>query len=368
MSVYRKEAVTVIVDGRTDHPKYSVYRGMIGRCYEENHGAYAWYGAEGVKVCDEWLDPVEGFWSFAEWHDLNIPEGMSMDKDNESKLYSPATVKAGTVMQQILNTRSIKAHNTSGTQGVRWLASAGAWSCNMDIFTKKVFVGNYASQEEAKEVYDALYGYRVKNPEDKEGIFELVEFYKEERESFELYKKSIKNWKSVFSMPSEGWKCFEEYPSYYFSDMGRIYSLNNESILSPCKSKKDGLLGFKMRNKKVSRKSSVGRFVAELFLPNPENKKLVAYKDKNPENCALDNLLWVTHKELMELCKSDGRYDFSGELGINAKLTSENVKYIRENYKPKDKEFNAVKLADKFGVSSTNIYEIIKGNTFKEVV
>lgn len=42
---------------------------------------------------------------------------------------------------------------------------------------------------------------------------------------------------------------------------------------------------------------TIHKAVAELFIPNPENKKCVDHIDTNIENNRVDNLRWVTHKE-----------------------------------------------------------------------
>lgn len=367
MTVYRKKASIVVVDGRTDHPKYSVYRGMIGRCYEPDHQAYRWYGAEGVTVCEEWLDPYEGFWRFAEWHDSNIPEGMSMDKDNESKMYSPETVVAGSVMQQRLNTRPIKSHNTSGTQGVRWSNQANAWSCNMNIFTEKVFIGNFETQDEAKSIYDAVYSYRLQNPEDKAGALELVEFYKEQREDHKLELKLRSNWKEQISSEGEIWKSFNEYPNYAFSNKGKAFAFSDMKLMNPCRSTKDGLYVLKLRYKGKSRKTNLSRIVGELFVENSQNKPLVCFKDGDNTNINSDNLIWLSQKELMEKNIAEGRYKNTGENGGNSKLSNEDVIFIRSNYKTVGNRFSAKTLSEMFSVTVNTIYDIAKYKTFKDI-
>ena len=47
-------------------------------------------------------------------------------------------------------------------------------------------------------------------------------------------------------------------------------------------------------NKKQYR---VNRVMAETFIPNPENKPCVCHSDDNPQNNAVSNLWWGTHKE-----------------------------------------------------------------------
>jgi hypothetical protein len=49
------------------------------------------------------------------------------------------------------------------------------------------------------------------------------------------------------------------------------------------------------------------------------------------------------------------------------KLTEEQVKYIRENYIPKDKEFSGRALARKFNVDRSVIEGVLSGKTYKDV-
>ena len=62
----RKHA-TWTYDGRTSHPLYSTWRGMIGRCRNSHMRDWDKYGGKGVKVCDRWRDPVYGFFNFVKY-------------------------------------------------------------------------------------------------------------------------------------------------------------------------------------------------------------------------------------------------------------------------------------------------------------
>ena len=78
------------------HPAYTVYMGMMDRCYNENSPGYQWYGAVGVTVCDVWKgNPA----AFVRWAiESGWETGLHIDKDIlcEEKgihphIYSPET-------------------------------------------------------------------------------------------------------------------------------------------------------------------------------------------------------------------------------------------------------------------------------------
>lgn len=66
---------------------HNIFQGMLDRCYNPKERAYRWYGAKGIKVCDEWLQNPK---SFEEWALNNgYQKGLTIDRKDESKDYSP---------------------------------------------------------------------------------------------------------------------------------------------------------------------------------------------------------------------------------------------------------------------------------------
>jgi hypothetical protein len=96
--------------------------------------------------------------------------------------------------------------------------------------------------------------------------------------------------------------------------------------------------GYALVNKSVRGKTinfKVHRLVAEIYIPNPENKRCVNHIDGNKTNNKVENLEWVTHSENMyhafkmgltkspmkgvigadnHLSKPVGQYSLDGEL------------------------------------------------------
>lgn len=65
----------------------SIFNGMKYRCYHEDNKDYRWYGARGIKICDEWLNNPK---SFEDWALANgYADGLTINRINENKDYCP---------------------------------------------------------------------------------------------------------------------------------------------------------------------------------------------------------------------------------------------------------------------------------------
>ena len=66
------------------------YNNMKIRCYNKNTPYYHRYGGRGVTVCNEWLKDFE---LFTAWHKKTYIEGMTLDRINNNKGYSPSNCR-----------------------------------------------------------------------------------------------------------------------------------------------------------------------------------------------------------------------------------------------------------------------------------
>lgn len=103
----------------------------------------------------------------------------------------------------------------------------------------------------------------------------------------------------------------------------------------------------------------VHRLVAEIYIPNPQNKSQVNHKDGNKTNNSVDNLEWVNNLENREHAVKNGLH-LCGENCSHAKLKQKDVDYIRSLENP-DKTL----LANKFGVSKSTIKDVLAFRTWK---
>lgn len=103
---------------KTNSPVYYIYTSMIARCYHKQHPCYHLYGGRGIKVCDRWLNIL----NFVEDMEPSFKKGLSLDRINNDKGYSPENCRWATQREQMRNTRSNRliTHNNKTLSLVEW--------------------------------------------------------------------------------------------------------------------------------------------------------------------------------------------------------------------------------------------------------
>ena len=147
---------------------------------------------------------------------------------------------------------------------------------------------------------------------------------------------------------------------YEASTEGHIRNKKTGRILAEFVGK-DGYL----RTKCDDKTRTIHRVIALAFVPTVAGKDFVNHKDGNKQNNSAENLEWCTREENMKHAYSHGlKTPQKGESNGRAKLTFEDVQFIRASYKKGDKEYGATALAKKFNVARQTIGAVVSGQNW----
>ena len=85
---------------------YSVWAQMIQRCTNPRHKRYADWGGRGITVCEEWKTDFKAFYDWAMAN--GYKEGLTIDRRDNDKGYSPENCRWATIIEQNKNKRTYR--------------------------------------------------------------------------------------------------------------------------------------------------------------------------------------------------------------------------------------------------------------------
>lgn len=167
------------VNGLSHERLYSVYNGMIQRCYNNKHPHYDLWGGRGIRVCDAWVNNYQEFrkWAYDNGYDENKDrKEQSLDRIDNDGNYEPSNCRWASMKEQRNNQRKRetgKGYKYNWTfEGIT--KSAVEWC---EIFNVSVPMVIYRVNEKGMMPFEALVtpvkrGSNVKNIT-KEQVIEL---------------------------------------------------------------------------------------------------------------------------------------------------------------------------------------------------
>ena len=160
----------------------------------------------------------------------------------------------------------------------------------------------------------------------------------------------------------------DKYNHYLISSEGKLKNIKTNYILKP-NILKSGYYSIRIslgnRNQKIH--IILHKAVAYTFIPNNEGLTEVNHIDGNKLNNSVSNLEWCTSHQNQQHKYDTGLFDkskISAMNNHNAKLSWDDVKYIRENYIKGSKEYGCRALSQKFNVSYPTISAILNNKTW----
>lgn len=162
---------------------------------------------------------------------------------------------------------------------------------------------------------------------------------------------------------SEPLHAIPEIKGYLITKTGKVWSETKSRFLTG----KIAYTGYKMVEYYVDgirKRKNIHRILAELFIPNPENKPEVNHKDGDKLNCELSNLEWATHQENMSHANKTGliKNRPKGTSTHFAKLNEQDVSEIKKS------TLSARKLSLIYGIAHQNIRKVKTGETWYHVI
>ena len=122
---------------RQQNPReYRIWYGMISRCHNPRNGAYKWYGARGITVCQGWRESFATFLA-----DMGPSNGLQIDRIDNGKGYDPSNCRWVTSAENNQNRRSNRRIEWNGM-----CLTVAQWSRHWGIprwtITRRLDAGN----------------------------------------------------------------------------------------------------------------------------------------------------------------------------------------------------------------------------------
>jgi hypothetical protein len=132
-----------------------IFTDMKRRCYSPNNKSYRWYGAKGIKICDEWLNDPKQFeiWSMQNGYS----DELTIDRKNSDLNYCPENCR------WIPKVDNSKYKSTTSMITVNGETHSGKdWSriLNLSVNTINKYIQKYGIEKTVEFIEK-----RLKNPE-----------------------------------------------------------------------------------------------------------------------------------------------------------------------------------------------------------
>ncbi len=147
------------------------------------------------------------------------------------------------------------------------------------------------------------------------------------------------------------------YKGYFVTEDGKVFSSRKSGLKELKQFMANDYMKVTPYINKKGVQTAVHKLVAEVYVPNPDNKPEVDHMDTNKLNNHFSNLEWVTRKENAERAAAAGLYKV-GENNANAKLTDKDVQKI---FYLKSLGWTNTAIGKEVGVNKGRIGHILKG-------
>lgn len=132
---------------------FDTWANIKQRTSNPTNWAYQYYGQRGIGLEDTWHKSFVAFRDYVLATLGERPEGMTLDRVDNSKGYIPGNIKWATRQEQAINQRP-KSNNSSGYIGVAYTPRLNKWSAYIRHMNKEYYIGHFEEPTDAANAYD----------------------------------------------------------------------------------------------------------------------------------------------------------------------------------------------------------------------
>ena len=103
--------------GHTGTRLHRIWKNMKSRCYNPRVASFKDYGARGIRICAEWVDDFEAFYTWAMTHGYR--DDLTIDRIDVDSGYSPNNCRWATHAEQQQNKRKDKKEGQNDASDAR---------------------------------------------------------------------------------------------------------------------------------------------------------------------------------------------------------------------------------------------------------
>ena len=86
---------------------------------------------------------------------MGFPDGLVDHRDGDTLNCRRGNLRIVTPSQSVMNTKMIRSNNTSGHRGVIWDKSRGKWRAEINVHSRRIYLGRFDQIEDAIAAYAA---------------------------------------------------------------------------------------------------------------------------------------------------------------------------------------------------------------------
>ena len=117
---------------------YFVWQKIKGRCLNKTNKRYSLYGERGIKICDEWKESFENFYSWS--MNNGYKTGLTIDRKDNNGNYEPSNCRWVDIKTQSNNRRTNVCFEYNGEKLTRQQICE-KYNINYSCFRKRIALG-----------------------------------------------------------------------------------------------------------------------------------------------------------------------------------------------------------------------------------